>query len=179
MDTAVRQPAESESDAALVEAASAGHQQAYRELYQRHASWLHPLLWRLCGGQHAQAEDLLQEAFVQAWFKLDQLRQPERFGSWLKRTAINLLLTDRRRLTLVDNDASLPDAAGLQPPWPGADLDLECQVARLPARARQVLVLFCMEGFSHEEIATLMKIEVGTSKAQLHRARLLLKEALA
>lgn len=166
-------------DAQLVETAIAGNQQAFSELYQRHAGWLLPVLWRMSGGDNGKAEELLQEAFVQAWRKLDQLRDPASFGGWLKQLAINLALADRRRMKVVGDDHALPHLADIEPPWPATDLDLERAIAGLPERARQVLVLFCLEGYSHEEIARTLNIEPGTSKGQLHRARNLLKEVLS
>lgn len=168
-----------ESDAGLVHAARKGERPAFAGLYQRHAGWLRPLLWRLAGGDDGLAEDLLQESFVQAWQKLDQLREPERFGGWLRQLAVNLALADRRRVKVTGSDDALPQLADIEPPWPSADLDLERAIAQLPARAREVLVLFCIEGLSHGEIATMLHVEVGTSKAQLHRARQLLKETLS
>jgi RNA polymerase sigma factor (sigma-70 family) len=110
---------------------------------------------------------------------LEQLREPERFGGWLKQLAVNVALADRRRLKVSGTDDALPQLADIEPPWPATDLDLERAVAKLPTRARDVLVLFCLEGFSHQEIAATLGVEVGTSKAQLHRARQLLKETLS
>lgn len=165
-------------DADLVIAAAGGDRTAFAALYRRHAGWLLPTLWRLAGGDRERAEDLVQEAFIQAWRKLGQVRDPAAFGGWLKRLAVNLALADRRRLRPVETEAGF-EAAAPEPPWPGSDLDLERAIARLPERARQVLVLYHLEGLGHGEIAELMEIEEGTSKAQLHRARGLLKEMLA
>jgi len=164
-------------DGPLVRAACAGDNAAFEQLYRRHAGWLLPLLWRLAGGDRARAEDWLQDAFVQAWKQLRQLRDPAAFGGWIKRLAVNIALADRRRHSLVVA-AVTADPAAPEPPWPAADLDLERAIAALPARAREVLVLFHLGGFSHQQIGALMGIEVGTSKAQLHRARGLLKEVL-
>ncbi len=171
--------AEAHDESELIRCAVDGDRDAFAILYRRHACWLLPLMWRMTGGDHGVAEDLTQEAFVQAWFKLGQLNDRHRFAGWLKALAINLVLADRRKLRPAGNDQALAGQESPQPPWPAADLDLETAIARLPRRARQVLVLFCIEGFSHEEIATAMKVEVGTSKAQLHRARALLKETLS
>jgi RNA polymerase sigma factor (sigma-70 family) len=168
-----------DSDRDLVIAAQSGDRAAYAGLYRRHAGWMRPLLWRLAGGDDGLAEDLLQDSFVQAWQKLEQLREPERFGGWLKQMAINLALADRRRLKVVGTDQALEHLADVEPPWPATDLDLERAIAKLPTRARDVLVLFCLEGFSHQEIALTLGVEVGTSKGQLHRARQLLKESLS
>ncbi len=168
-----------ESNDALVARARAGDRAAYEGLYRQHAPWLLPMLWRLTGGDRGRAEELLQDTFVQAWQKLDQLREPARFGGWLKQTAIHLGLSDRRRLRPIEEAAALDTLVDIEPPWPASDLDLERAIAGLPERARQVLVLFCLEGYRHEEIAALLGVEVGTSKAQLHRARSLLKEVLS
>lgn len=163
---------------AEVEAARGGDRRAFEALYRRHAAGLMPMLWRMAGGDRALAEDWLQEAFVQAWRKLGQLREPGAFGGWLKRLAVNVALTEKRRgrLKTVDSDA---DPSAPEPPWPAADLDLERAIAGLPERARQVVVLFHLSDLGHAEIGELMGIDPGTSKAQLHRARQLLKEALA
>lgn len=168
-------------EAAWVAAAAAGDRSAFAHLYRRHAGWLLPVLWRISGGDRGLAEDWLQDSFVQAWRCLDQLRDRDAFGGWLKRMAINVALSDRRRgkLTIVEPHPGVEDPAALQPPWPAADLDLERAIAGLPKRARQVLVLFHLSGLPHAEIAALMDIDIGTSKAQLHRARTLLKEKLA
>jgi len=179
MDDAANGPAPC-GDATLVVAARAGDRLAFAELYRRHAGWLLPVLWRLAAGDRGLAEDWLQDAFVQAWRCMDQLRDGDAFGGWLKRMAINVALSDRRRGRLATVDAaSLADPAAPEPPWPAADLDLERAIAGLPERARQVLVLFHLSGLPHAEIAALMDIDIGTSKAQLHRARALLKEQLA
>jgi len=168
---------DSNPDAALVKAARRGDCAAFSALYNAHSGWLLAVLWRLAGGDKGLAEDWLQDAFVLAWNRLDQLREPGAFGGWLKRLAVNVALSEKRRgtLTRVDVDA---EASAPEPPWPCADLDLERAIARLPARARQVLVLFHLSDLGHAEIAALMGIEPGTSKAQLHRARTLLKEML-
>ncbi len=174
-----QQTAPAEQDTDLVLAARNGDRNAFAGLYQRHAGWMRPLLWRLAGGDGGLAEDLLQDSFVQAWQKLEQLREPERFGGWLKQLAVNVALADRRRLKVSGTDDALPHLSETEPPWPATDLDLERAIAQLPTRARDVLVLFCLEGFSHQEIATTLNVEVGTSKAQLHRARQILKETLS
>lgn len=166
-------------DALLVARSRSGCQQSFRELYQRHAGRLMPMLWRLSGGRTSQAEDWLQEGFLLAWRKLDRLDDPQSFGAWLKRLTLNLALSDRRRQALVTETSSLENQAMADPPWPAADRDLERAVAALPQRAREVLVLFCLEGLTHAEIASAMGINPGTSKAQLHRARQILKESLS
>jgi len=166
-------------EAVDVAAAQSGCQQAFRSLYERHAGYLMPILWRISGGDDGRAQDWLQESFLKAWTRLDALEDPGRFGAWIKRLAINHAISDRRRPALAVSDATLDLQAAPQPPWPAADRDLERAIAALPARARLVLVLFCLEGFTHAEIGRMLSIDDGTSKGQLHRARQLLKEALS
>jgi RNA polymerase sigma-70 factor (ECF subfamily) len=126
------------------------------------------------------AEDLTQEVFIRAWGKLGSFRGDARFGTWLHRLAVNLLLT--RRETLRKREARSVTAEGtldrLVAPRgrsSGAALDLERALERLPEGARQIFVLYDVEGYGHEEIAKQMGISVGTSKSQLHRARMLLR----
>ena len=161
-----------------VRAATRGDTAAFGRLYRDYAPGLIPALWRLAAGDDARAEDWLQDAFVLAWKRLPQLRDPAAFPAWIKRLAVNVALSDRRRAGFRVIEDSV-DHAAPEPPWPGADLDLERAIAKLPTRARQVLVLFHLCDLSHAEIAEIMSIETGTSKAQLSRARSLVKEMLA
>ncbi len=161
-----------------VPAAARGDRDAFERLYRAHAAGLYPALWRLAGGDRTRAEDWLQDAFIQAWSRLDQLKDPAAFPAWIQRLAVNVALSDRRRSGFrVASEA--PDRAAPEPPWPGADLDLERAIAMLPDRARQVFVLFHLCDLGHAEIAERMAVEIGTTKAQLHRARTILKEKLA
>lgn len=177
VDAACAHRANPPSDRSLVDAVRRGDQDAFEQLYHRHAGWLYPVLWRLAGGDAQRAEDWLQEAFVLAWRRLDQLNDGQAFGAWLKQLAVrNGLDAMRRKRLLTVPDRSATEA--VEPPWPSDDLDLERAIATLPPRARQVLVLFQFGGLSHAEIGALLGIDAGTSKAQLHRARQLLKEVL-
>jgi RNA polymerase sigma-70 factor (ECF subfamily) len=176
--------ADHDDDSGLVERASDGDSAAFEELYRRHRDRIYGLLWRLAGGDAALAEDLLQEAFVRAWQKLGSFRGDSRFGTWLHRLSANVALSDRRsKLRRVERETPLEgaverSAAGdqdVRAPW---QMDLEAAIAELPLRARTVLVLFDIEGYSHTEIADLTGMAVGSSKAQLHRARRLVREEL-
>lgn len=176
-----------ESDAgegALVERAQAGDTAAFEQLYRLHSGRVHALCWRLCGGDTALAEDLVQEAFVRAWNKLDMFEGRSAFGTWLHRLAANVALSDRRiRLRRVRAEAPYDEVAEREMAGPRglvADLseDLERAIGALPERARTVLVLYDIEGYAHAEIAELTGMAVGSSKAQLHRARQLVRDAL-
>jgi RNA polymerase sigma factor (sigma-70 family) len=177
-------PAHHDEDAGLVERARAGDRAAFEELYRRHRDRIFALLWRLAGGDAALAEDLLQEAFVRTWQKLDSFRGDARFATWLHRLSANVALSDRRvRLRRVSRETPLEGAveravAGEKDVRAAEQMDLEMAIAALPERARAVLVLYDIEGYSHAEIAELTGMAVGSSKAQLHRARKLVREGL-
>lgn len=164
-----------------VRAAAAGDRRAFQRLYQLHVDRVHGAVYRLAGYDHARAEDLTQEAFVRAWQKLPGFRHESAFGTWLYRLAINVALMDIRArgadpVSMVD-DEHLPDPG--QTPFCAAEREeLERAIGMLPPRARSVLVLHDIEGWRHEEIGTELGMAVGTSKAQLHRARGLLRNIL-
>lgn len=164
-----------------VRRAQQGDAAAFEELYRTHAGRIHALCLRLEGDQ-ARAEELTQDVFVRAWQRLPTFRGESAFGTWLHRLAVNVVLADRRtlwrrgrRLLFTDDPAAFerPGEAA-----PGNTGDLEGAIAALPRGARAVFVLHDVEGYTHEEIARLSGIAAGTSKAQLFRARRLLREAL-
>ena len=161
-----------------VRRAARGDHEAFERLYRSHVGRIHALARRMVGED--VAEDLTQEVFIRAWEKLGSFRGDALFGTWLHRLAVNHMLT--RRETLRKREARTAPAEGLldRVAAPlrrssGAAMDLEAAMARLPEGARQVFVLYDVEGYAHEEIANLMSISVGTSKSQLHRARMLLR----
>lgn len=168
-----------------VAAAQAGDQAAFEQLYRTHCDRIHALCWRLCGGDAALAEDLVQESFIRAWQKLNLFRGESAFGTWIHRLAANVALSDRRiRLKKVSRETGFDEAAertlaGASDVAAGLNSDLEDAIAALPERARTVLVLYDIEGYRHQEIADLTGMAVGSSKAQLHRARKLVREALS
>jgi len=172
-----------EEDYALVRSAGAGDMRAFEALYRKHSRRLYAVLCRLCG-QPARAEELMQDAFVRAWQALPGFRFESAFSTWLHRLAVNTALMDLR--ARVGAEAFVSDVASLAHHGIGASvgdrtalgLDLERAIATLPPRARAVLVLFDIEGWKHEEIAVELGMAVGSSKAQLHRARQLLRARL-
>lgn len=129
-----------------------------------------------------EADDLTQDVFVRAWEKLGQFRGESAFGTWLHRLAINLILAKRvavvRRRDRNAGDAPLEKTPG-RAATPEVRMDFERAMERLPDGARQVFVLFDVEGYRHEEIGEMLGISVGTSKSQLHRARMILREHLS
>jgi RNA polymerase sigma factor (sigma-70 family) len=165
------------SEAADVALAAAGDSSAFERLYRRHAPRTHSLIRRMLGAE-ADADEVTQDVFVRAWEKLKTFRGEATFGTWLHRLAVNVALNWRKSAARArhrfDEEVPAEAVAGRQDR--GAErLDLEEAIRRLPPGARQVFVLHDVEGFRHEEIAELMGVTAGTSKAQLHRARMLLR----
>jgi RNA polymerase sigma-70 factor (ECF subfamily) len=168
-------------DAALVRRSLDGDMAAFEELYRGHVGRVHGAILRLVGMDRGRAEDLTQDAFVRAWQKLSSFRHESAFSTWLYRLGVNTALMDLRgRRDAKETDIEdLELAAGGDVPFcAGERGDLERAVSELPPRARAVLVLHDVEGWKHEEIATELGMAVGSSKAQLHRARGLLRNAL-
>ena len=169
-----------DEDASLARQAAAADVAAFEALYRRHHRRIHAVIVRLVGQAGARAEDLTQETFVRAWQALPGFRFESAVATWLHRLAVNTALMElrarRSRPWPEDDDEALasvpmPDTAGQAM----LGRDLERAVATLPPRARAVLVLHDVEGWKHEEIATELGMAVGSSKAQLHRARGLLR----
>jgi RNA polymerase sigma-70 factor (ECF subfamily) len=161
-------------------AAANGSSQAFERLYRSHHGRVYSLALRMTGPEWA--EDLTQEVFTRAWTKLATFRGESAFGTWLHRLAVNLILSRRQTLRRRQG-RQLPDGEILERlptrgRHPGAALDLEAGIQRLPEGARDVFVLFDVEGYPHGEIAKMMGISEGTSKSQLHRARMMLREFL-
>jgi RNA polymerase sigma factor (sigma-70 family) len=167
-----------------VQAAIAGDTQAFEKLYRQHLQRIHALCWRMCGGIESLAEEMTQEAFVRAWQKLGSFKMQSRFGTWMHRVAVNVVLSDRRvRIRTMQRETSL-EVVKVEP---STDVDasstselrdLESAIAGLPERARTVLVLHDVEGYRHSDIAEITGMAVGSSKAQLHRARKLIRSKL-
>ncbi len=170
------------TESEAVARASQGSADAFEWLYRAHVSRIFGLATRMV--DVGAAEDLTQEVFIRAWQKLPSFRAESSFGTWLYRLAINWILTRRkamsrdaeRRLALVP--PMTPKASSSRPARSGDRIDLERALDTLPPGARQVFVLHDVEGYQHKEIAEFLEISSGTSKSQLHRARMLLREYL-
>jgi RNA polymerase sigma-70 factor (ECF subfamily) len=166
----------------LVGRAQAGDEDAFASLYRTHVGRVHALCLRMAGDPHA-AGDLTQDVFVRAWEALPGFRGDSALGSWLHRLAVNVFLDDKRSSTRRDKRVTFAAEPGLleRPPEAASvalGMDLEQAIAALPERARLVFVLHDVEGYQHGEIAEMTGIATGTSKAQLFRARRLLRKAL-
>ena len=170
----------SESGTDDVGLAARGDRRAFERLYREHVSRIYSLARRMMGADHS--EEITQDVFVRAWEKLGSFRGESAFGTWLYRLAINLILSRRsqlgtRRARELADDEVL-DALPARTSSPDSGLDFETALERLPDGARQVLVLHYVEGYKHEESAGMLGVTAGTSKAQLHRARMILRRAL-
>ncbi|GJG87367.1 RNA polymerase sigma factor [Gemmatimonadetes bacterium T265] len=163
--------------------AAAGDRRAFERLYRDHVDRVFTLCARMTADR-ALAEELTQDVFVRAWEKLALFRGESSFATWLHRLAVNVVLNQReadgrrRRHFAPDDDGDAGERTPTRAAAPGDRMDLERAIATLPPGARRVFVLHDVEGYKHEEIGTLLGITAGGSKAQLHRARLLLREAL-
>ncbi|HZD17475.1 MAG TPA: RNA polymerase sigma factor [Actinomycetota bacterium] len=164
-----------------VQLAVAGDTRAFERLYRDHVARVHGLARRMIGPE--EADDLTQEVFVRVWEKLETFRGDSAFGTWLHRVAVNFILTRarsrKRQGAWILDDVEALDLVGTEPVTQGTAIDLEAALGRLPEGARQVFVLHDVEGYRHNEIAEMLDLAVGTSKSQLHRARLLLRRHLA
>ena len=160
--------------------AAGGDVRAFEDLYRRHLPRVHSLVRRMTGGR--DADELTQDVFVRVWQKLGTFRGDASFTTWLHRLAVNVVIErfrteQARRARLHDSEHVFETLAG---PRQTADLglDFEAALEKLPDGAREVFVLHDVEGYKHHEIATLLGVSPGTSKAQLHRARMMLRKHL-
>ena len=166
----------------LVRGAQMGDLAAFERLYRDNERRVFALCLRL-SADAALAEELTQDVFVRAWRKLGSFRGASAFSTWLHPLAVNVALSERRsrrrraaRIVAVEDPAGAERTPGV--PRPEQGFDLERAMAALPPGARAVFVLHDVEGRTHEEIAAMLHLAPGTSKAQLSRARRLLREAL-
>jgi RNA polymerase sigma-70 factor, ECF subfamily len=170
-----------DGDRADATRAAAGDVRAYERLYRTHLSKTYSLVRRMVGPD--DADELTQDVFVRVWQKLGSFRGDSAFGTWLHRLAVNVVLEwmrSRRHEKLRhqgDPDAVFQTMSGM-PSRPDVTLDFEAAMAQLPEGARDVFVLHDVEGHTHLEIGSLLEISPGTSKAQLHRARMLMRRFL-
>jgi RNA polymerase sigma-70 factor (ECF subfamily) len=160
--------------------AATGDHAAFERLYRDHVARIHSLARRMVGTE--DADEATQEVFVRAWEKLGSFRGDAAFGTWLHRLAINHLLGRRgargRERGRMREDPVAIETAGAPSRDVHLRLDFEAAIVRLPTGAREVFVLHDVEGFKHQEIAARLGVTEGTSKAQLHRARMSLRRYL-
>ncbi|MDO6426182.1 RNA polymerase sigma factor [Thalassotalea sp. 1_MG-2023] len=172
-----------DQDFELVTQAQRGEQHAFIELYQRHHKRIYALCWRMLADKDS-AEDICQEVFVQMWQKISHFRGDSKFSTWFHSVATNVVLNHlRKQKTWIQKVFSVEDKFVEEQTVVMSDHvevhELDKHIQQLPERARIVFVLFAVEGYRHEEIASMTGMAVGSSKAQYHRAKTLLKEALS
>jgi len=170
-------PSGRDSDVAL---AAGGDTSAFERLYRTHVGRIHGLARRMLGTQ--DADEVTQDIFVRTWQKLGQFRGESAFSTWLHRLAVNVVIERRRsyaiqRERMVDDPEAL-DLLTVAPARADLTVDFEQAIEQLPPGAREIFVLHDVEGYKHREIAAMLGIATGTTKRQLHRARMLLRRHL-
>jgi RNA polymerase sigma-70 factor (ECF subfamily) len=175
------------ADLELAQRCRQGDAAAFEELYRAHAGRLYSLILRMVGAAQ-DADDLLQEVFLTAHRKLGSFRGESTLGTWLYRLAVNQCLDFLRgrqnrmaRATDSLDEEGAPEPAVAGPAVPSAvtRLDLERAIASLPPGCRTAFVLHDVEGLEHREIAQMLGVSEGTSKSQVHKARMKLRAALS
>lgn len=168
--------------------AKQGSQQAFYCLYEKYHKKMYALCWRMLADKDS-AEDVCQEVFVVLWQKINNFRGESKFSTWLHSVATNVVLGHlRKQKNWLQRVFSIEEQGSGQHNIKEASValtdnstldELDQHISRLPERARLVFVLFAVEGYRHEEIAKMLKMAVGSSKSQYHRARTLLREWLS
>lgn len=170
-------------EAELVARARNGDVAAFESLYRAHVGRVFGLCRRMARRPDA-AEDLTQEVFVSAWRSLPAFEGRSGFGTWLHRIAVNAVLAQQRsprgrgEVSLTDEEGEQMEIEVEDAMDAATPIDLERAIATLPPGARDVMVLYGIHGYSHEEVAEMLGVAVGTCKAQLHRARQLLRDRM-
>jgi RNA polymerase sigma-70 factor (ECF subfamily) len=164
-----------------VRLAAGGDVAAFERLYRTHVARVHTLVSRML--EPELADEVTQDVFVRVWNKLETFRGESSFSTWLHRVTVNLVLGRRKQLGIRrdryhhDGEAVLERTSS--PERPAAiGAEFEAGMRRLPKRAREVFVLHDLEGYKHREIAEMLGVTTGTTKAQLHRARMLMRKYL-
>ncbi|HEX8745971.1 MAG TPA: RNA polymerase sigma factor [Pyrinomonadaceae bacterium] len=174
------------TDYELTQAASQGDMEAFEEVYRRHHRRVFSLCLRMTQNQ-SEAEDLAQDVFVQLFRKVGSFRGESAFTTWLHRMTVNQVLMHFRKKKVRDErsseDEETPDRIEPGTENPGAmpvvdRIALDSAIAQLPPGYRTTFVLHDIEGYEHEEVARIMGCSVGTSKSQLHKARMKLRGLL-
>ena len=170
-------PADRDTDVAL---AAAGDASAFERLYRIHLTRIHSLARRMLSTH--EADEVTQDIFVRTWQKLSQFRGESAFATWLHRLAVNVIIERRRSYAILrermSDDPHALEFVAVAPTRSDQRVDFERAIELLPAGAREIFVLHDVEGYKHREIAVLLDIAAGTSKRQLHRARMLMRRHL-
>ena len=166
-----------DADVAL---AAGGDPSAFERLYRLHVTRIHSLTRRMLSSQ--EADEVTQDIFVRTWQKLSQFRGDSAFATWLHRLAVNVVIERRRSFAIqrgrMTDDPAVLDTLTVAPARADLTVDFDSAIEQLPPGAREIFVLHDVEGYKHREIAVMLEIATGTSKRQLHRARMLLRRHL-
>ncbi|AEA99908.1 RNA polymerase sigma factor [Alteromonas mediterranea] len=165
------------SENELILKAKSGDKHAFRALYDEHIGRVYALCYRLTG-EKGMAEDAAQEVFIQLWRKLNNFDGQSQFSTWLHSVTANITISYmRKQKGWVQRMFNLESSgiSEMTAQSSSTDIDLEALVIRFPERARMVFVLHALEGYRHEDIANMLNMAVGSSKAQFFRAKQLLK----
>ncbi|MCU0238525.1 MAG: RNA polymerase sigma factor [Pyrinomonadaceae bacterium] len=174
------------SDFTLAKAATNGDMTAFEELYSRHHRRVYSLCMRMLQNAH-EAEDLTQEVFIQLYRKIGSFRGDSAFTTWLHRMTVNQVLMHFRKRTVKfektteEGDTPVQIVNGTENTSRMQIIDkiaLDNAIAQLPDGYKSVFVLHDVEGYEHEEVAKILNCSVGTSKSQLHKARLKMQKLL-
>jgi len=185
--TAIAESGQPASDLELARAAASGDATAFERLYENHHRRVFSLCLRMLGDR-TQAEDLTQDVFLQLYRKIGSFRGDSAFTTWLHRMTVNqVLMHFRKRGTKLEHTSEEGDFTNvIETPIQSTRrismvdrLALEKAISELPTGYRTMFVLHDIEGYQHEEIATLLNVSIGTSKSQLHKARMRLRELLS
>lgn len=170
-----------DEDHKLVEQSIAGNRDSFKDLFMKNVDRVHSICLRISADIHL-AEDLTQEVFIKAWEKLDTFKFECKFSTWLHSIAVNQFLMHARsdkkyseKLGEYSGEVNQDEKKSTQ----DLKIDLQKAIDNLPVQAKAVLVLHDIEGYKHNEISEMMSIQIGTSKAHLHRARRILREELS
>lgn len=165
-------------EALIVSLAMRGDKDAFAELVRRRQAWIRSLM-RRCSGDGDVADDLSQQVFMQAWRKIRQLKDVNKFPGWLKRLAINEWLQHARKndvMNVADDDEQMPEARAATT---SLAMDLDNAMAMLPGDVSLCITLSYHERMSHPEIAELTSIPIGTVKSHIRRGSERLKKILS
>jgi RNA polymerase sigma-70 factor (ECF subfamily) len=169
-----------EAEAVVVALAASGDGRAFERLYRGHVARIHSLARRMINAD--VADDVTQDVFIRAWQKLASFRGEAAFGTWLHRLAVNVILARRTSVGTERVRFATPEYTIETIPGRSAEtefsMDFEDAVGGLPEGAREVFILHDVAGYKHEEIAAMLGIVPGTSKSQLHHARMALRRRL-
>jgi len=162
----------------LVGLARSGDRAAFAELVRRRQAWIRNLM-RRCSGDTTLADDLAQQVFLQAWRSISHLQRPSRFGPWLKRVAINTWLQHVRRSDPLRQAGLVDENRPAQQDTAGVAMDLDRALCALKDEVRLCIVLSYHEGMTHEEIAGLTSLPLGTVKSHIRRGTSRLRHLLS